>query len=263
MANPATKRHGTPNWADCATLDLSEAEAFYAALFGWTSERATASDGSVYSVQRLNDKRVAGIYALNDELRAMGVPPHWGTYIEVDDVAAVLKKVRDAGGTVIEDASFEPDVGTFAVIQDNVGAFLRLWHSAPAHGGEIFNVPGAMTWNELFTKEPEKAAIFYQKVFGLEPEPLETPTPYTVLRAAGREVAGILTATPEMGDMPACWDVYFATDDVEETLKLALDAGGKVIREPFDVAGGQARMAVLQDPQGAVFEVIKMQPGSG
>jgi predicted enzyme related to lactoylglutathione lyase len=29
----------------------------------------------------------------------------------------------------------------------------------------------------------------------------------------------------------------------------------------FDVAGGNGRMAVLQDPQGAVFEVIKMTGG--
>lgn len=258
MAGTTMKAHGSPNWVDCATLDLAETEAFYAAVFGWTSERVTASDGAIYALQRLDGQLVAGIYELNDDLRKMGVPPHWGTYIEVDDVAAVLKKVPDAGGTVIEDLSTEPDVGTFAVIRDSVGAFVRLWHSAPGHGGEVFNVPGAMTWNELCTKEPDRAAVFYQEVFGLEPVTMQSPTPYTVLKADGREVAGILTAPPDMEDMPAQWDVYFASDDIDATLKAALDAGGKVLRDPFEVAGGAARMAVLQDPHGAVFEIIKM-----
>ncbi len=44
------KRHGTPNWADCATTDLDGAEKFYAAVFGWTSDRVAGSDGALYSL---------------------------------------------------------------------------------------------------------------------------------------------------------------------------------------------------------------------
>ena len=118
-----------------------------------------------------------------------------------------------------------------------------------------------MTWNELNTKEPEKAAIFYHDVLGMETAATDAAPGYTLLQIEGRPVAGILKSTPEMGDHPACWDVYFATDDVEATVKRATAACGKALSEPFDVPG--ARMAVLQDPLGAVFEVIKMQaPGS-
>jgi predicted enzyme related to lactoylglutathione lyase len=63
-----------------------------------------------------------------------------------------------------------------------------------------------------------------------------------------------------MGDHPASWDVYFVSDDVEATVKTAIEAGGRALREPFDVPG--ARMAVLQDPLGAVFEIIKMEASS-
>ena len=251
------KTQGTPDWADCATTDLDAAETFYAAVLGWTAERVKAADGEAYSLQRLDGKLVAGIYELNQQMLNMNVPPHWATYIEVDDVDATLERVKAEGGTTFGPAIDEPEVGKIAIIQDPVGAYLRLWHSQPQHGGGVFNVPGAMTWNELMTKEPAKAADFYQNILGVEVETMSEPKPYTVLKVGGKPVAGILTMTPEMGDLPASWDVYFASDDVDETARKAIAAGGEAVREPFDIPC-IGRMAVLRDPQGAVFEVIKM-----
>jgi predicted enzyme related to lactoylglutathione lyase len=256
--NKMNKSQGTPNWADCATTDLSAAERFYAALFGWASERITGSDGSVYSLQRLDGKTVAGIYELNQQMLSMGVPPHWGTYIEVDDVDATLEKVKAAGGSVADGPIDEPGVGRIAIIQDCVGAFVRLWHSADEHGAELLHVDGAMTWNELSTKEPERAARFYEQVFGVQAETVSGGgVNYTTLSVGGRPVAGILEMTPEMGDFPASWGVYFGAADVDAIQANAAAAGATVLREAFDVPGG-SRMAVLQDPQGAVFEVIRM-----
>ena len=68
MLVDVSKAHGTPNWVDCATIDLAAAEAFYATVFGWSSERVVANDGSVYAMQRLKGKRVAGVYELTSEL---------------------------------------------------------------------------------------------------------------------------------------------------------------------------------------------------
>lgn len=257
MVLETAKKQGTPNWADCATTDLDAAEKFYAAVFGWTSERMAASDGESYSIQRLDGNMVCGIYELNQEIRDMGVPPHWGTYIEVDDLDATLELVKAEGGTVLDGPIDTPTVGTIAFIQDTVGAYVRLWHSKPEHGGEVFNIPGAMTWNELMTKEPEKAAKFYENVLGVKAKTTEGPTPYTALNIGDRAVAGILHMTPEMGEVPPSWDVYFASDDVDATAEKAVAAGGKVLKGPFDIPQA-GRMAVIQDPQGAVFEVIKM-----
>lgn len=262
MEGIRSKQQGVPTWADCATTDLDAAERFYSTVFGWTPERMRGADGNLYSVQRLDGAMVAGLYELDPRLRSMGVPPHWGTYMHVDDVAATLERVKAAGGTVLEEPITEPGVGTIAIIQDPVGGFLRLWHPEPEHGAEIFDVPGAMTWNELCTKEPEKAAAFYAAVFGVAVERMGLPTPYITLNVAGRPVAGILKQTPEMGDFPTSWDVYFATDDVDRAAETAIAAGGTVLRAPFDVPGG-SRMAVLQDPQGAVFEVIRMSTDHG
>ena len=263
MALESAKQHGVPNWADCATADLAAAERFYATVFGWMAERVAGSDGEAYSLQRLNGKLVAGLYALNQAMREAHVPSHWGTYVEVDDVDAVLTRVPAAGGTVVDGPFDEPGVGRIAIIQDAVGAHLRLWHSEPQHGGGAFNIPGAMTWNELNTKQPDKAASFYEDVLGVDIEKTDGPPPYTVLKVGDRPVAGILETTPETGDFPPSWDVYFASDDVDATVEAAIAAGGKALREPFDIPGMPVRMAVLQDPAGAVFEVIKMEPAIG
>lgn len=262
MTMDATKKHGTPNWADCATTDLSALEKFYSAVVGWTADHVTGSDGSTYSQQRLDGKLVAGIYELNQQMSSMGVSPHWGTYVEVDNLEMTLELVKAEGGMVLDGPLEEPDVGIIAIIQDPVGAYLRLWHSTPNYGGEVFNIPGAMIWNELNTKEPEKATSFYEKVLGVVVETMKDPTPYTLLKVDGRPVAGVLKTTPEIGDFPPSWDVYFASSDVDDTMKKVIAAGGKALRGPFDIPGAD-RMAVFQDPHDAVFEVIKMEMTEG
>lgn len=257
MVSRRRKAHGAPNWADCGTTDLGAAETFYAEVFGWKAERITASDGEMYSVQRLNGQRVAGLYELGQELLDLGVPPHWAVYFEVRDVAEALDKVRVAGGSVVSGPTEEAGVGTFAAIRDTIGAHARLWQSAPEQGGEVFNEPGAMAWTELFADDPDKAKAFYQSVLEVEPETIMAgPNPYTLLKVEGQPLAGILPRRPDMPEGPAAWDIYFDVADVDETAKTVIAAGGKVIAEPFDLPVG-ARMAVLQDPQGAVFEVIK------
>jgi predicted enzyme related to lactoylglutathione lyase len=94
------------------------------------------------------------------------------------------------------------------VIQDNVGALVRLWQSAPEHGTSQSSRQGHMNWNELATKEPEKAARFYEAVLGVKVETVNTGADvYRLIIAGGKPVAGILQITPEMGDFPSSWNV--------------------------------------------------------
>jgi predicted enzyme related to lactoylglutathione lyase len=252
------KMTGRPNWADCCTTDLAGAEAFYASAFGWASERVSASNDAVYAVQRIGGKLVAGIFEMDARLRQMQVPPHWAVYFPVADLDAAVDRVRAAGGKLIDGPFDEPDVGRIAVIQDSVGAYLRLWRPAPGHGAEVFDIPGAINWAELMTDRPDEAAAFYADVLGTECEvAMAGDKPYRLLMIDGVPIAGILLKTDEMTDSPNSWDIYFASDDVDITVGRTLAAGGQVIVPTFDLPGN-GRMAVLQDPQGAVFEVMKM-----
>jgi predicted enzyme related to lactoylglutathione lyase len=57
-------------------------------------------------------------------------------------------------------------------------------------------------------------------------------------------------------DSTAHWATYITVNDVDEAASKVEPAGGTVIVPPTDM--GPGRFAVLQDPQGAVFSVIKM-----
>jgi predicted enzyme related to lactoylglutathione lyase len=81
---------------------------------------------------------------------------------------------------------------------------------------------------------------------------------YTVLQVGEDQVGGC--ARPRMPAVPAHWHVYFATENADDTVAAIKAAGGKVVAEPFDVPE-VGRMAVVADPQGAVFSVI--QPPAG
>jgi hypothetical protein len=56
--------------------------------------------------------------------------------------------------------------------------------------------------------------------------------------------------------MPPMWGVYVTVADVDETIRQAEKLGGAVVMPPMDV-DGVGRMAVLRDPQGASFSVVK------
>ncbi len=58
-------------------------------------------------------------------------------------------------------------------------------------------------------------------------------------------------------DVPSHWSVTFSVDDVDAIAATAERLGGEVLIAPFDA--GAARLAVLTDPQGAVFNVSKYQ----
>jgi predicted enzyme related to lactoylglutathione lyase len=57
--------------------------------------------------------------------------------------------------------------------------------------------------------------------------------------------------------VPSYWMVYFTVEDVDRSFKEATEAGGEEMLPPQDFPGG--RFAIVRDPQGAVFGVLKMQ----
>lgn len=58
--------------------------------------------------------------------------------------------------------------------------------------------------------------------------------------------------------MPSGWTPYFAVDDADATVARAGELGGSVVAPAMDTPYG--RMAVLVDPQGAAFAVIRLNP---
>ncbi len=80
---------------------------------------------------------------------------------------------------------------------------------------------------------------------------------YMLFSVAGREVAGGMTMNDNFPpDAPPHWLVYFAVDDVERSVARVSELGGTALTPIMDSPGG--RLAVVADPAGAAFGVIKL-----
>lgn len=246
---------GTPSWIDVQTTDQPAAKKFYGELFGWTYDDRPVDDTGdvVYSMALLNDLTVAAISPLGDQAAA-GVPPHWNSYVSVDDVEATTAKVAPAGGTVIAPPFDVMEAGRMAVIQDPTGAVFELWQAQENIGAGLVNEPGTFCWSELITPDIPAATAFYEAVLGWGSETKGDESPYTEFKLGGESIAGAMN--PPMPGIPPLWGIYFAVADADATTAKAKSLGGSVIVEPMDIEPG--RMAVIADPQGAMFSILKL-----
>ena len=95
---------------------------------------------------------------------------------------------------------------------------------------------------------------FYGAVFGWSYD--VDPSGYVSCKAGDRVQAGMMAIDEAMGDMPDSWGVYILVEDEELTASKAHELGGTVLVPPTP-AGEIGKFAVVQDPQGAVFSIIK------
>jgi predicted enzyme related to lactoylglutathione lyase len=205
-------------------------------------------------MQYLNDKSVAGIMELGKEQAEQGMPPYWGTYFTVDDVDAACEVAATLGGQVIAEP-FDVDVnGRMAVVADPGGAYFNLWQPLKHIGAELVNEPGTIIWNELLTDDAEKIAQFYAALFEVDLEDMEGMAGYKLLHVGDKNVAGIMNKPAEMKDAPSHWGLYFAVADTDKSAEKVKSLGGDVMFPPFDTPMG--RVAVIKDPQGAMFQII-------
>jgi hypothetical protein len=257
---------GTFSWVDLATPDAAAAKAFYTHVFGWEAHDSPAGPDSVYTMLSLAGKHVAGLYEMSAEQRAQGIPPHWLSYVTVDDIDAATEKVTALGGTVLAGPMDVMEAGRMAMVQDPTGATFALWQAGQHIGAALVNIPGTFSWNELATTDVDKAGAFYGGLFGWEVTKDDMPTgPYYTVKNKGRMAGGMLQMTAEWGDMPPSWSVYFTVEDCDATIKQVHELGGNALMEPFEIPE-VGRFAVMQDPQGAHFTIIKayaMDPPPG
>ena len=214
---PAVIRYpaGTPSWVELSSPDLDASAGFYGELFGWETT-------GTHTFTK-DGAEVAGLVPLE-----AGERPVWTTYVAVDDVAAGPRVIRDSEG-----ACFKVRQG----------------------GAQLVNAPGALTMNELRTRDLDGASSFYGEMFGWEVEPIEVggrPV-YASVKLDGRLVAGML---PSQGGQPH-WIPYFGAEDVEVTAQRAGELGGEALSGPVAVPAG--RFVALRDPHGAAFMVLEGQ----
>ena len=117
---------------------------------------------------------------------------------------------------------------------------------------------GTPSWADLATTNESLALSFYRELFGWidEPQPMGENSYYHMQKLNGLEAAAIYQQMEEESNqgIPSHWTVYFTVDDADAAAGKAAELGGTVLMGPMDVFEA-GRMALVQDPQGAVFSV--------
>ncbi|ANB04988.1 hydroxylase [Streptomyces ambofaciens] len=241
---------GGPCWVELGTSDLEAAERFYGELFGWRPETDARRQADGYTVVRLDDAAVAALAPLHRR----GQPVAWNVAFAVRDADAAVRQVTAAGGTVAQSPTEVLDAGRSVVAVDPTGALFQLWQGGSFPGAGLFNAPGSLGWVELLTREPDRAADFYTTVFGWS---VTASDRYPQWGIDGADFGGMVTMDDKFPHkVPAHWLPYFAVADVDTAAAGATGAGGTVLMLPTSVPDGP-RIAVLRDPQGAMFGVYR------
>jgi uncharacterized protein len=123
---------------------------------------------------------------------------------------------------------------------------------------------GVPCWVDTGQPDPEAAVEFYGGLFGWEFEdrmPADSPGRYFVAQLRGRDVAAV-GSQPEQAPPTPGWNTYVWVDSADDATAQVKAAGGKALMEPFDVLDA-GRMAVLTDPEGAVFCVWQAKDHKG
>ncbi|HTI19980.1 MAG TPA: VOC family protein [Kutzneria sp.] len=244
MPEASAYARGVPCWIDVSCTDINAGKEFYAALFGWEYFVGPAETGH-YTQALIDGKSVAGLMSQPPDQ-----PVAWTTYLKADDADLTHKAVVEHGGQPMTEVIDVMGEGRMIIATDPTGGVFGVWEPGRHIGARLVNEPGTMVWNELSTPNAARAREFYGAVFGLE---IGDPLPdfdYTTIKADGRDVGGIFTVPDAQPD----WRVYFAVADTDATTAIADSNGATVLTQPKDTPFG--RMAVIQDPQGAIFALM-------
>ena len=263
---------GVPCWVDSSHPDPEAVLPFYGGLFGWEFEDQMPEDApGPYFTARLKGRDAAAIGGVQEGAPPMAV---WNTYVWVTSADESAAKATAAGGSVLAEPFDVMDYGRMAVLADPEGAVISVWEPRTHKGATVVNEHGALNFNGLATRDVEGAKAFYGALFGWEllemgagamwtlpgyGDHLEESSPGLREQMVGMGapdgfidvVAAVNPIAADDADTPPHWSVTFGVDDVDATAAQVAELGGEVVTGPFDAPW--VRMAVVKDPQGALF----------
>jgi hypothetical protein len=125
---------------------------------------------------------------------------------------------------------------------------------------------GSFCWFELATTDQAAAKKFYTALFGwdVNDSPMGPDDFYSMFKLSGRDAGAAYTMRKEQRaqGVPPHWMVYIAVASADQAVSKAAQLGGTVLAPAFDVME-IGRMAVIQDPTGAIFSVWQPRSHAG
>ena len=259
MASIDTHAPGTFCWIELGTTDQNAAKQFYGSLFGWAANDFPMGPSELYTIFQLDGRDAAAGFTLNAEMRSRGVPPHWMLYVATASADESADKAAKAGGTVIAPPFDVMDFGRMAVLKDPTGAVFSVWQPKSHTGTRIGSVPGTLCWADLSTTDQAGASKFYQAVFGWEIAPGQDASGYWHIKNGAEFIGGVPPAERRNPNVPPHWLLYFYVEDCDASAAKAKASGATIHMGPMTIEK-VGRMAVVGDPQGAVFAVFQPLP---
>ncbi|MDT7728014.1 MAG: uncharacterized protein QOI21_4590 [Actinomycetota bacterium] len=247
---------GVPCWIELACSDEAVMRNFYGSLFGWDYEvrRDPATPTGRYSIASLGGVPVGGMYRA-----AAGSPRGWTVHLAVQQTASTAEWVESLGGRVTLGPVELPGRGSILHAIDPTGAPVVFWE--PSETWDFGSgVPDTFSGADLNTHDGEGADYFYCKLFNYVSQQIgdAVTVDYAAWHLDHIPVLYRYVMGPEYSpNTPPHWMIYFEVDPARGTDAAAGQAimlGGTVVIQPYDTAFG--RMAILADPDGAVFAVI-------
>ena len=121
-------------WTEIASTNAEKCKAFYTNVFGWKFQDNKPVDGFAYHEYSTgSDYPAGGLYEITPEMYPSGQPappPHFMSYVAVDDVDENAKLAVELGATIIHGPLDVPNVGRMAVIKDPTGAMISTFKMA-------------------------------------------------------------------------------------------------------------------------------------
>lgn len=253
---PNIERHdpGSFCWFELATTDQTAAKKFYTSLFGWSVSDFPMGPGSRYSIFQVEGQDAAAAFTIQPEHR--GMPPNWTLYVAVENADYAVQQAVSAGGKAVVPTFDVTDAGRMAVLADPTGAVFAVWQPKKSKGTGIAGVDGTVCWADLSTPDVEIAGKFYGDLFGWQISADNDSSGYSHIKNGDRFIGGIQSAATRNSQAPPHWMIYFLVSDCNAAAAKAAELGSQPLMAPMDIPK-VGRMAILKDPQGAVFALFQ------
>lgn len=248
-------------WCDLSTFRVEDTKAFYTRLFGWTYDRLTQPDGSLYEMASTPAGEAAGLFEMPEKFQKIGLPSFWMPYIAVDSAEAACDRARRAGGKVEVSPLAWSEQDQIALIRDPLGAGFTVYEGTSLGSQRNLAGPGRRVGCALYVSDAGAVRGFYEALFDwrIAPEP-DSYGAFRVSTADGLSVADIYELSDDIRGRYQFWGIHFGVSDTAAAKADIEGSGGEILYD-YESEAGPATLA--KDPDGAAFFVRAAQGVAG
>ena len=127
--------------------------------------------------------------------------------------------------------------------------------------------PGRVVWHDLLTEDAAVTKHFYSELFDWQFEPITVALGfgkslnYSIISNKGVPIAGMVDASQfDNSQNQSQWVSIISTADIEQSVSVLQASGGLLQGGPIDL-GARGQLAVVADPQGALFALLQTRDG--